>query len=65
MLAAATSQPRYVDAMPYPKAPRGLDNKFYRTGPNRWALGVTFSSSMVKQRYWNIGMRGRRPGPRC
>jgi hypothetical protein len=57
MLAVASSQPRYVDAMPYPKAPRGLDNKFYRTGPNRWALGVTFSSSMLKQRYWNIGMQ--------
>jgi len=57
MLAVASSQPRYVDAMPYPKAPRGLDNRFYKTGPNRWALGVTFSSSMVKQRYWNIGMQ--------
>jgi len=57
MLAAAKSQPRYVDAMPCPRAPRGLDNKFIWTGPNRWALGVTFSSAMVKQRYWNIGMR--------
>lgn len=57
MLAVAGSQPRYVDAMPYPKAPRGLDNKFYKTGANRWALGVTFSSSMVKQQYWNIGMK--------
>ncbi|SDP58912.1 Ig-like domain (group 3) [Pedococcus dokdonensis] len=57
MLGAATSQPRYVDAMPYPKAPRGLDNRFYKTGPNRWALGVTFSGSMVKQQYWNIGMK--------
>ncbi len=57
MLAAATSQPRYVDAMPYPKAPRGLDNKFHKTGPNRWALGVTFGSAMVHQRYWNIGIR--------
>ena len=57
MLAVAKSQPRYVDAMPYPKAPRGLDNKFVWTGPNRWALGVTFSSAMVKHRYWNIGMR--------
>ncbi|WP_200961252.1 S-layer family protein [Phycicoccus sp. Soil802] len=57
MLAAATSQPRYVDAMPYPKAPRGLDNKFYWTGTNRWALGVTFSTVMLHQRTWNIGMR--------
>lgn len=57
MLAAATSQPRYVDAMPYPKAPRGLDNKFVKTGTNRWALGVTFKSAMLHQRYWNIGMR--------
>ena len=57
MLAAATSQPRYVDAMPYPQQPRGLDNKFYKTGTNRWALGVTFSRAMLAQRYWNIGMR--------
>jgi hypothetical protein len=57
MLAAATSQPRYVDAVPYPRAPRGLDNRFIKTGPNRWALGVTFSSAMLHQRYWNIGMR--------
>jgi hypothetical protein len=57
MLAAATSRPRYVDAMPYPKAPRGLDNWFIKTGTNRWALGVTFSKAMLHQRYWNIGMR--------
>ncbi|NYG06775.1 hypothetical protein BJ986_001262 [Phycicoccus badiiscoriae] len=57
MLAAATSQPRYVDAMPHPGAPRGLDNKFIKTGPNRWALGVTFSNAMLHQRYWLIGMR--------
>ena len=57
MLATATSQPRYVDAMPYPKAPRGLDNWFIKTGTNRWALGVTFSKAMLHQRYWNIGMR--------
>jgi hypothetical protein len=57
MLGAAATAPRYVDAMPYPKAPQGLDNAFIKTGPNRWALGVTFKTAMLPQRYWRIGMR--------
>ena len=43
--------------MPFPRAPRGLDNLFIKTGRNRWAVGVTFSSAMLNQRYWHIGVR--------
>jgi hypothetical protein len=57
ILATARTRPRYVDAMPYPRAPQGLDNPFIKTGRNRWAIGVTFSSAMLKQRHWHIGVR--------
>lgn len=56
MLAAVAGKPRYIDAMPNPKAPRGRDNVFVRTGRDRWALGVTFGSAMLHRRYWNIGV---------
>jgi hypothetical protein len=57
MLAVATNRPNYVDATPYPGAPRGEDNAFYKTGHHRWALGVTFSTAMLAHPYWNIGIR--------
>jgi hypothetical protein len=57
ILAAGRSRPRYVDAMPVPRAPRGLDNRFIKSGRNRWAIGVTFSTAMLKQRHWHIGVR--------
>jgi len=56
MLAAAASQPRYVDAAIHPRRPRGLDNAFHSTGRGRWALGVTFSTGMLHHPYWNVGV---------
>lgn len=57
MLVAAGSRPRYVDAALHPRQPQGLDNAFHRIGHRRWALGVTFSTGMLRHPYWNIGAR--------
>lgn len=56
LLAASTVQPRYVDAAWAPKAPKGLDNWFRRTGRTTWALGVVMDRSM-RTGYWNIGIK--------
>jgi hypothetical protein len=56
VLVQSSTRPRYVDAAPYPKAPRGLDHFFTQVGPGRWALGVTMDRAM-RTGYWNLGVK--------
>lgn len=56
LLAAGTVRPRYVDAAYAPRAPRGEDNWFQKTGTGRWAIGVTMGPSM-RTGLWNLGVR--------
>ncbi|QIM21621.1 hypothetical protein G7075_11605 [Phycicoccus sp. HDW14] len=56
LLAAGKVRPRYVDAAYAPRAPKGEDNWFVRTGKDRWASGVTMGPSM-RTGMWNLGVR--------
>lgn len=57
LLVAAKRRPSYVYAAPAPHRPYGGDVPFRRAGANRWALGVTFDTSMARHAVWNIGTR--------
>jgi len=57
VLVAAAKRPRYVYAAPSPRRPAGGLIPFERVGKNRWALGVTFKTSMSRHTWWNIGTR--------
>lgn len=56
LLAAGKVRPRYVDAAYAPRAPKGEDNWFVRTGRDRWAIGVTMGPTM-RTGMWNLGVR--------
>ncbi|SEB47137.1 40-residue YVTN family beta-propeller repeat-containing protein [Nocardioides exalbidus] len=57
VLVSARTRPTYVFAATTPKRPVGGNVPFHRAGPNRWALGVTFTESMGNRPRWNIGVR--------
>jgi hypothetical protein len=56
VVASSGVQPRYVDAAPDPLGPSGLDNPFRSTGHGGWAIGVTFTAAMRRQRLWKFGV---------
>ncbi len=57
VLVAAAHRPSYVFAAPAPNRPYGGEVPFKRVGKQRWALGVTFTRSMLGHDLWNIGTR--------
>lgn len=57
VLVAAAHRPSYVFAATAPNRPYGGEVPFTRIGKQRWALGVTFTRSMLSHDLWNIGTR--------
>lgn len=49
--------PRYVNAAPSPRAPKGDGGAFTKIGKNRWAYSVVFTKSLKKHPVWNFGVK--------
>jgi hypothetical protein len=57
VVTGTTTRPYYYDATPYPQTPNRRDKAFRAAGYQRWALGITMTTSLRSHRYWNVGVK--------